>query len=946
MSTGSSGGSGSATSTTTGISELPEWARGYAKDTLYQASQLTDINQNPYQTYDQSRIAGFSPLQQQAQQGAANMGVSAATGTAQDMAQAAGTAALGTQYNKSNYGNTFNAPSQLGYNAAQSNYNPGLQNYQMGPAQQVGSQQFTNQGTAQAYMNPYLQASLAPQMQMLNEQQGMQQQANQGQAVQAGAFGGSRMGIQNAQQNQANQLAMSNLVGQGFNTAYGQAQQQFNADQSRSLAAQQANQQAGLTVGSQNLAANLGVQQLGTQTGLQQSLANQQAQNQAAQFGAGQNLSAANMGAQYGQAANQLNEQSSQYGAGLGLQGLQTGLQAAGQLGTLGQNEYSQNMGINQLQNATGAQQQAQVQQGLTQSYQDFLNQKNFPYQQLSYMSDMVRGLPLGQSSTSQIYQAPPSALQSAGALGLGAYGLKQAGIMAKGGKVKGYAGGGSISPMDNPNVMTAAVSKLTEPQLQKIIQAPASAAEKQAAQLELATRASEKRGLAGAYNSIPYSQQAQSPQLPQLPQIQAAKGGIMHFGVGGGAQSANDGDAGDAEAQAQEAQAQEAQEAQEVAQDEQSQGAVDTSDPTTKSIANVGLQALYRDRDRAVPDIPAMNDPNSGVGSYMSTIRQLAGPDPYPEIKSQIANMANQSQQALQQGKGIAALHAMGALLQGPNFMRALGGAGSAFADSYGQAMQAHRQAQNAQMQMSINVANGQRAENLGLAKDAIGSFQAANANKIAMFKAEGERDQRLARSAASLARSVAPPKPVAPVKPTDSQLASAAFLKAAQNPTDKQAQQEAATWRQTLNLTHPAVAAAGVTAAAANERNANDLGVRLQALSGIAQDKADAEAEKYGLSSEYRKLPVEKRPAALETYRTKVYQQHMINNMPAPAPYRPGAAPAAPAAPAKPATAAPGANITLPPAALSQLKEGQVTTFTNGQAWTIKNGAPVQVK
>ena len=45
------GGSDSppADTTTTQTMELPEWARGYAKDTLAKGAALTDINQNPYQ---------------------------------------------------------------------------------------------------------------------------------------------------------------------------------------------------------------------------------------------------------------------------------------------------------------------------------------------------------------------------------------------------------------------------------------------------------------------------------------------------------------------------------------------------------------------------------------------------------------------------------------------------------------------------------------------------------------------------------------------------------------------------------------------------------------------------------------------------------------------------------------------------------------------------------
>ena len=63
---GDGGGGGQAQSSDkqTHISELPEWARPYAKDTLAKGAALTDINQNPYQQYGANRIAGFSPLQE------------------------------------------------------------------------------------------------------------------------------------------------------------------------------------------------------------------------------------------------------------------------------------------------------------------------------------------------------------------------------------------------------------------------------------------------------------------------------------------------------------------------------------------------------------------------------------------------------------------------------------------------------------------------------------------------------------------------------------------------------------------------------------------------------------------------------------------------------------------------------------------------------------------
>ena len=122
--------------------------------------------------------------------------------------------------------------------------------------------------------------------------------------------------------------------------------------------------------------------------------------------------------------AQQLAEQSRQYGAGLGLQGLQTALTGAGQLGNLGNLAYTQGMGINQLQSQLGGVQQQQVQNILNNQYQDYLNYQNYPYKQLGFMSDMIRGLPLGQQSTQQMYQSPGSMMGQVAGLGVGALGL------------------------------------------------------------------------------------------------------------------------------------------------------------------------------------------------------------------------------------------------------------------------------------------------------------------------------------------------------------------------------------------------------------------------------------------------------------------------------------------------------------------------------------------
>jgi hypothetical protein len=176
---------------------------------------------------------------------------------------------------------------------------------------------------------------------------------------------------------------------------------------------------------------------------LQRTLAGIQATGSQNAFQQGMQQFNAEQGAN--QAAANLNAQQGQFGAGLGIQGLQTALTGANTLGTLGNTQYTQNMGATQLQNQFGAQQQQQVQNILNNQYQDYLNAQNYPYKQLGFMSDMLRGLPLTQQS-STIYQPGPSTtnqlLGAATSLG-GAYLM---GGRKEGGMVSSYAEGGAVN--------------------------------------------------------------------------------------------------------------------------------------------------------------------------------------------------------------------------------------------------------------------------------------------------------------------------------------------------------------------------------------------------------------------------------------------------------------------------------------------------------------------
>ena len=149
------------------------------------------------------------------------------------------------------------------------------------------------------------------------------------------------------------------------------------------------------------------------------------------------------------QNAAQLNAQQGQFGAGLGLQGLQTAMTGANALGNLGGAQYQQNMGINALQNQYGLQQQAQMQRDVDTKYQDFLNYQNYPYKQLGFMSDIIRGAPLTQTG-SALYQAPPSNAQNIMSLGLGAAGIAKVAGMANGGVAMSNGGGLGALAMNN----------------------------------------------------------------------------------------------------------------------------------------------------------------------------------------------------------------------------------------------------------------------------------------------------------------------------------------------------------------------------------------------------------------------------------------------------------------------------------------------------------------
>ena len=153
---------------------------------------------------------------------------------------------------------------------AQTGYDP--MNYQ---SQNFGAEQ------AQQYMNPYLSASLAPQLSELQRQAQINNTTDAAKLTGAGAYGGGRQAVLMGEQNR-NLLDKSNqLIGSGYNTAYSNAMSQFNADQARQAAAQQN------TEASRQFSANQGIKtldMLGAAGAAQRDIAQQGISADQAQF--------------------------------------------------------------------------------------------------------------------------------------------------------------------------------------------------------------------------------------------------------------------------------------------------------------------------------------------------------------------------------------------------------------------------------------------------------------------------------------------------------------------------------------------------------------------------------------------------------------------------------------------------------------------------------------
>ena len=166
------------------------------------------------------------------------------------------------------------------------------------------------------------------------------------------------------------------------------------------------------------LAQNLGAARQGTYGGARQLLAGTERERNLQQ-----NL--ANIQAAGSQKAYEDAMRGMQFGTTAGIQGAQAATQAGATLGQLGIGQQQAGIDLAKAQEAFGAMGQAEQQKALDLQYQDFLQQQQYPYKQLGFMSDILRGSAnLAATGGKTIYEPPPSVASQIGGLGLAGLGV------------------------------------------------------------------------------------------------------------------------------------------------------------------------------------------------------------------------------------------------------------------------------------------------------------------------------------------------------------------------------------------------------------------------------------------------------------------------------------------------------------------------------------------
>ncbi len=402
-------------------SRLPEYAAPFYKNLVGRAQALSYEDYIPYEA---PRVAGFSPETLGAQEGIQALATRDLPGIAQarniaGIASTTGPMMVGSQYGGTNVRSRFGgSPIRSTYSAAP--IRTGVTGF--GPEAYMRASRGFGGREAQRYMNPFVENVLDRQQRRATDRFAEQQATRNQQAIQAGAFGGSRQGVQDAIAQRELNESLRDIEAKGLSDAFTQAQQQFERDRTARFKgltssdaqqialAQQRSQEQIATERAKQQAAD---QNLRAQIAQMQGLSDADKRSLEAQIATGRFSQAAGRMGLDAQLANQKAQEAA----------LARSLQGSRLLSGLDKQEQALDLSRLKALSDVGSQRQALMQRAYDQQYEDFLAQREFPYQQLERYSAILQGMPAQPSFSERIFT--PAANPTAQLLntGLGAYG-------------------------------------------------------------------------------------------------------------------------------------------------------------------------------------------------------------------------------------------------------------------------------------------------------------------------------------------------------------------------------------------------------------------------------------------------------------------------------------------------------------------------------------------
>lgn len=198
---GPSGGGGGSSNTVTQVQQIPAYEQQFSQANQNLAQSL---GSQPYPVYGGPLVAPFT-----SQQTTALNNVPGAASSYAPFLQAAGS--------------TASTIPGLNPAVASPSYISSLLGAGTNAANASAAMNPANPGVIQSLMSPYVSSALAPQIQQLQTQLGQENRAAGASATQANAFGDARQGTLEGLNNFYGNLSLNDLVGQGYNTAYGNA---------------------------------------------------------------------------------------------------------------------------------------------------------------------------------------------------------------------------------------------------------------------------------------------------------------------------------------------------------------------------------------------------------------------------------------------------------------------------------------------------------------------------------------------------------------------------------------------------------------------------------------------------------------------------------------------------------------------------------------------------